>query len=238
MSTPRYETLPTALLLAVVGGFLDSYTFFTRGGVFANAQTGNTVRLSMAAAQGNFLQASYYLIPISAFTLGVFVTECLRARFDKDDPAKWRRLILLLETGILVAVGLLPPTVPDPVVTVTISFLCSMQVNSFRQLEGMVYTTTMCTGNLRSFSCQLWLWLFAKDRAAGLRARRYLMVLLSFCTGAILGVPFTNLFGGRSVWFCSLILLTVWGRITLSDPSPGGAPGNGGRPSEISAGAP
>ena len=39
MPTPRHETLPPALLLAVVGGFLDTYTYFTRGGVFANAQT-------------------------------------------------------------------------------------------------------------------------------------------------------------------------------------------------------
>ena len=58
MPTPRHETLPPALLLAVVGGFLDTYTYFTRGGVFANAQTGNMVLLSIAAAQGKFLQAA------------------------------------------------------------------------------------------------------------------------------------------------------------------------------------
>jgi len=32
-------------LLAVVGGFLDVYTFISRDGVFANAQTGNVVLL-------------------------------------------------------------------------------------------------------------------------------------------------------------------------------------------------
>lgn len=35
--------LPTGLLLAGVGGFLDAYTFVGYGGVFANAQTGNIV---------------------------------------------------------------------------------------------------------------------------------------------------------------------------------------------------
>ena len=33
----RPDTLPTGLLLAGAGGFLDAYTFVGRGGVFANA---------------------------------------------------------------------------------------------------------------------------------------------------------------------------------------------------------
>src|SRR5580658_6145873 len=43
----RPEDLPTGLLLAGVGGFLDAYTFVGRGGVFANAQTGNIVLLGV-----------------------------------------------------------------------------------------------------------------------------------------------------------------------------------------------
>ena len=31
------------ILLAIVGGFLDAYTFVSRDGVFANAQSGNMV---------------------------------------------------------------------------------------------------------------------------------------------------------------------------------------------------
>lgn len=209
MSFPRHETLPAALLLAVTGGFLDTYTYFTRGGVFANAQTGNMVLFSIAAARGELLRAGYYLIPIGAFALGVLVTEGIRARAG-GGSGRWRRLVLLLEAAILGAVGLLPASFPDPAVNVLVSFLCSMQVNSFRQLEGMPYATTMCTGNLRSFSGQLWLRLFAGNRQAGGKALRYLLVMLVFCLGAALGVPLTALFGGRSVWLCSLLLLAVW----------------------------
>ena len=215
-TTPRHETLPPALLLAAVGGFLDTYTYFTRGGVFANAQTGNMVLLSIAAAQGQFIRAAYYLIPITAFALGVLVTETLRSRAGGKEP--WRRTVLFLEAAILAAVGLLPSSAPDPAVNVTISFLCSMQVNSFRQLEGAPYATTMCTGNLRSCSHQLWCFLFAADREAGRRALRYLLVMLVFCLGAALGVPLTALWGGRSVWLCSLALLGVWA--WLADPRP------------------
>ena len=38
------------VLLAIVGGFLDAYTFISRDGVFANAQTGNMVLLAVKAA--------------------------------------------------------------------------------------------------------------------------------------------------------------------------------------------
>ena len=40
-------SLRFALLLTCASGFLDSYTFLARGGVFANAQTGNVIFLGL-----------------------------------------------------------------------------------------------------------------------------------------------------------------------------------------------
>lgn len=203
---PKAERLATGLGLAVVGGFLDTYTYFTRGGVFANAQTGNLVLLGISAARGELYRAGQYLIPVLAFALGVVATEGLRARRGAGD---WQRTVLLLEAAILAVVGLLPPAFPDFVVNVTVSFLCSMQVNSFRLLEGMPYATTMCTGNLRSCAYHLGQRLFAGERAGTRRAARYLWVMLAFCAGAALGVPATQWAGGRAVWLCVLPLLLV-----------------------------
>ena len=59
---------------------------------------------------------------------------------------------------------------PNPVVNVAVSFLCAMQVNSFRTVRGLPYASTMCTGNLRSGSQHLWRFLFRGDREAGARA--------------------------------------------------------------------
>ncbi len=203
---PKAERLATGLGLAVVGGFLDTYTYFTRGGVFANAQTGNLVLLGISAARGELYRAGQYLIPVLAFALGVVATEGLRAR---RGAAGWQRAVLPLEAAILTVVGLLPPAFPDFVVNVTVSFLCSMQVNSFRLLEGMPYATTMCTGNLRSCAYHLGQRLFAGERAGTGKAARYLWVMLAFCAGAALGVPATQWAGGRAVWLCVLPLLLV-----------------------------
>ena len=211
---PKAERLAAGLPLAVVGGFLDTYTYFTRGGVFANAQTGNMVLLSIAAARGELLRAGQYLIPVLAFALGVVATEGLRTRWRAGD---WQRTVLLLEAVILVAVGLLPPAFPDFAVNVTVSFLCSMQVNSFRLLEGMPYATTMCTGNLRSCAHHLGQRVFAGEKEAGRRAARYLWVMLAFCAGAALGVPAAARAGGRAVWLCIPPLLLVRARLGQKD---------------------
>lgn len=48
---PRHEQLAVGLALAFAGGFFDAYTYLTRGGVFANAQTGNIVLMSLATAR-------------------------------------------------------------------------------------------------------------------------------------------------------------------------------------------
>lgn len=216
---PGEQRLSAGLILAVVGGFLDTYTYFTRGGVFANAQTGNMVLLSIAAAQGDFGRAGQYLIPILAFVLGVMATEGLRARAEKKGRAAghWQRTLLLIEAAILAVVGFLPPAVPDFLVNVTVSFLCSMQVNGFRLLEGMPYATTMCTGNLRSCAHHLGQRVFAGEKEAGRRAARYLWVMLAFCAGAALGVPAAARAGGRAVWLCVPPLLLVRARLGRKD---------------------
>ena len=41
------ETFRLGMMLCMVGGFMDTYTFSTRGNVLANAQTGNIVFLAI-----------------------------------------------------------------------------------------------------------------------------------------------------------------------------------------------
>ena len=72
------ESFLIGALLAVVGGFLDAYTYLLRGGVFANAQTGNIVLLGLNLAQMRIGRVFYYLIPILAFAGGVLAAELVK----------------------------------------------------------------------------------------------------------------------------------------------------------------
>ena len=41
MKKQTSETIELGIFLALAGGFMDAYSYICRGGVFANAQTGN-----------------------------------------------------------------------------------------------------------------------------------------------------------------------------------------------------
>lgn len=206
---PIHESLMIGILLAIVGGYLDTYTYITRGGVFANAQTGNMVLMSILLAQGQFVKAIYYLIPITAFFLGVLVTEWIKRTSTALQLTRWEHIIILIELILLLIIGFLPFSVPNAVINVTISFICSMQVNSFRKTKGLPYATTMCTGNLRSSAEHFFIFLSERDPSAGKKCLRYFIIILFFCIGAGAGAVCTTIWAEKSVWGCCVLLFAV-----------------------------
>ena len=63
------ESFYTVIFLSLSGGLQDAYTYLFRGGVFANAQTGNIVLLSVHLFEGEWVSAGRYLVPLLAFSL-------------------------------------------------------------------------------------------------------------------------------------------------------------------------
>ena len=55
------ETNMLMILLTISGGLQDAYSYFVRGEVFSNAQTGNIVLMSTYVAKGNWHRALHYL---------------------------------------------------------------------------------------------------------------------------------------------------------------------------------
>lgn len=202
---PFSESLLLGLPLALAGGYLDAYTYLLRGGVFANAQTGNLVLLGVRLAQGDFARMGYALVPVLAFCAGVWVTELTKKRFQ-NPRLHWRSLIVAAELLLLLLIGLLPSSVPDSVINTTVSFVCAVQVCSFKLLQGRPYATTMCTGNLRSAMEHLFLRVVHGDVEAGRACGRYFAVILAFCAGAAGGTWLCGLLGNPAVWAACLPL--------------------------------
>jgi uncharacterized membrane protein YoaK (UPF0700 family) len=203
------ESIRLGLLLAIVGGFLDGYTFICRGGVFANAQTGNIVLVGIDVAKGNFVQASMALLPILAFILGIIVTEKIK---DFDFPSSAsvtnsEQVIIIIEIFVLFIIGFIPNTMPDAFATLPISFVSSVQIASFNKLVDSPYSTTMCTGNLRTASQAAYKAFIKKDNNSALKTKRYVAIIFSFIIGACLSGLLTLLLGVKSIWFASLILV-------------------------------
>lgn len=146
--------LEIAYFLRYQAGFQDAYTYFTRDGVFANAQTGNVVLMSTNFMTGKWGEGLKYLFPILAFALGVLVADLIQKKFKYFKKIHWRQGILLFEIIILFAVGFMPKSM-DTVAAVIVSFSCAMQVQTFRKVRGYSYASTMCIGNLRSGTAAL-----------------------------------------------------------------------------------
>ena len=189
-----------SLALAAVGGFLEAYTYVTRDGVFANAQTGNIARMGINLAQGNVLLTLRYLVPVLAFMAGV--TLSLQLRRLRDD---WERIILWLEIGLLFLVGLIPPDTLSILATVTVSFVCALQVESFRKFGDNSFASTMCTGNLRIATEHLNRFLSTRDRAALRTSMQYYGIDVMFACAVLVGYWVTRLCGTRAVWWALLI---------------------------------
>lgn len=60
----------------------------------------------------------------------------------------WRQLIILSEIVLLFAVGFLPQE-RNMAANMLVSFVCAMQVQTFRKVRGHAYASTMCIGNMQ-----------------------------------------------------------------------------------------
>lgn len=196
-----------AALLAMVGGFLDAYTFISRDGVFANAQTGNIVLFAIKAACGEWKGSFLYIPPILAFILGVLVSEIVKIPKIRHVLHSSRRSILILECIVLIIVGILPESVPNTVVVICISFVSSLQISTFNKLDKWAYSSTMTTGNLRTATQAAYLALIKHNQEAKTQFKEFFAIIFSFLIGALIGTFSTIHIGNISIWIASLVLL-------------------------------
>lgn len=199
------DSMKVAIFIVLSGGFQDAYTYFCRGSVFANAQTGNIVLLASNAIHGNFAGVLKYLIPILSFILGTALSERIHMHFHDCAKIHWRQLVLLCETALLFAVGFIPQRL-NPLANALVSFVCAMQVQSFHTVYGQAYASTMCIGNLRSGVEALCRYFSDRGITQLHRSLTYFAVIFLFALGAGAGVLLTELFDIRAIWICCALL--------------------------------
>ena len=202
------ESFLTAVFLSLSGGLQDAYTYLFRGRVFANAQTGNIVLLSANIMDGKWDKAVHYLVPLTAFALGVLAAEKMRERFREMQKLHWRQLVVLGEVALLTVVGFLPQT-QNLLANAIVSFACAMQVQAFRKVDGYAFASTMCIGDLRSGVEALCIWRKTHEPQAKDRMLRYFGIILLFAAGAGIGSRSAAQLGGRAIWIsCGLLLVS------------------------------
>ena len=178
--------------LIAVAGFWGAYTYLLRGNVFCNAQTGNVVLMGLALGSAEWAKAGYYLVPISAYILGAFVSE-----------------LMLIEMIAVLGLGFLPETAPVQICRVVINFVASMQYNTFRQAEGVPVATTFATNHIRQIGVGLAKELrhrHSADKSHRRKLARHCGMLFFFILGAVTGTVFCHLLVGRAIWLTMIPL--------------------------------
>ncbi|MET9381815.1 YoaK family protein [Streptomyces sp. NPDC002928] len=203
---PTSQSVRLGVLLAMVGGALDAYTFVSRGGVFACAQTANVVLLGIEAAHGQWWRGLTHVPPILAFVAGVLAAESLKHPRMAHVVRRPTRAALVLEVVVLAGVGLVPAGAPDILVTVLIAFTASVQITTFRKLVDTAYNSTMTTGNLRTATQSAYEAFVGHDGESARRGRQFTAVIVAFMAGALGGAALTTTVGVRAVWAAAVLL--------------------------------
>ena len=144
-----------------------------------------------------------YLITMAGGMFWIFrVVVALLDSMQKDFPIK--PLNPTIEIILLISVAFIPF---DYVANTIISFICAMQVESFRKFHGNAYATTMCTGNLRSGTEKLVIFIRNKDKKHLKIAFQYYFIILIFCLGATIGGLITLNMGLKAVLIAIIPLI-------------------------------
>ncbi len=203
------ETIFFMILITISGGLQDAYSYFIRSKVFANGQTGNIVLLSVSLARGDIKSIIKYIIPIIAFMLGIFIVEQIKIHLSNLQKIHYHQIILLIEIFILFIVGLLPISDKlNPLANALSSFVCALQVQSFRKVMGDIYASTMCIGNMRVAMESLSRYAVFRDMSNFRKGIKYIFIIFIFMIGALLGGVLAPILEIRMIWI-SCFLLSV-----------------------------
>lgn len=199
------EAMPTVFLLTLSGGLQDAYTYYFRGKVYANAQTGNIIIFSHSVMNRNWQAAFRHILPVLAFAAGIYMSEIIRKNFKEHQWLHWRQIVVSFEILMLFCVGFFPQSL-NTAANSMVSFVCAMQVEAFRKMKGSGFASTMCIGNLRSATEMLFRFVHLKDRESLKKSLRYYGVITIFAIGAVMGSFLTPYFAEKTIWFsCALL---------------------------------
>lgn len=204
-----HDNIVIGISLSLVGGFLDAYSYLLKGRVFANAQTGNIVLLFISVANRELDKSFKYILPITIFALGIFISEFLK---NKHYVKNYTRMtaVLLFEVAILAVIGLLGTYLHHDIVNSIISFVAALQVSNFDKVDGNPISTTMITGNLKSSMMNLAKYRTTKNIKYLHSFLKYLFIIISFGFGVAFGFITIKYYAERSILLCEIFIIVAF----------------------------
>ena len=202
-NVPRSQRYRTFVLMMLSGGFMGAYSYFLKGGVFANAETANLLILASNVANGDWSASIAVLLPILTFAVGSFLSE-----FMKDVLKDlWPLVMLVFDMALILVLAFLPESTPFSVYHVSIALISSMQFNTFTSSHGVALSTLFCTAHLRNWASSGYVAIRHSDKKALEKSLLHFGMIATFLLGAFLSSIMGRRFGSQTIIF-SLIPLS------------------------------
>lgn len=205
-----HEHIVIAATLSIFGGYLDAYTYMLKGGVFANAQTGNLVLLFISMIQRDFSHMMQYLIPIIMFALGIFLADRFKRSYQEDHQNSRIKLVIFFEAIMLLVIAAIGGMISNHMVNSIISFVAAVQVVNFDKINGNPVATTMITGNLRSSMVNLNNYIATKESRYRDNFISYFVIIISFGCGVMIGSICCSQLGEHAILVAPLFLMLAY----------------------------
>lgn len=194
-----------AITLTFSGGFIDAFTYIECNHTLAGAQTGNIIFLSAALASQNFMGIIDRLGALIAFVVGLAIVSIFHAHVDRY----WRVFCLAPIVIISAIVGALPADFPTYISVPALSFGLAMQNATFNKIQGLPYSSSFTSGNLKKNVVAFSEFYFHHDSSQLPAIINYSFIVASFTLGAVIAAFLLPYFRMHTIWLASLILLAT-----------------------------
>lgn len=184
--------------VSVTGGFLGGYTIFNHLEIFANAQTGNLIKLVLNVCSLQLDSVAYMLSYFLMYILGNAFYAVAREKLRVS-----MKIVSFIVTAIgIVLVGLLNLTNNSFIVVIPIFFIAPVQWNAFKTAGGNSSSTIFSSNNVRQAVILLAQYFMKKDKKLLRGAGFYWATLLFFHIGVAASCLLSLALGVNSIWFC------------------------------------
>ncbi len=202
-----YQSKEMAILLTFVGGYIDAYTFLSRGGTLAAGQTGNIIFLASEVSHRDLTGGMLKVASVVSFMIGVMFVSLIHHQMA---TRYWRLVSLLPITLSCLVVGFLPMSIPNLYILPPLAFGMAMLTTSFSKIEGEGYNNTFSTGNLKNGVIALSEYILNGDTAQLRKAKLYIRIVLSFIIGAIISAEVQKYIGTYAILVAAIILVLIF----------------------------
>lgn len=203
------QSLLFLLILTVVGGYMNGYSFVTRGGSLVTMQSGNMARIGIAAYTHDMELFIVSIIPIVGCLVGCTISYLLRDLKKHSTPIYWQKVSLSAEIALFTLIGFIPVDFHNHIVNFAIAIVSGFQLCSLKSYRGYAHTTTLASGNVRNLGEILASLILKRDAEALSLFLEYFILFISFTVGAILGCIIGGTSGAPAIWLCSFLLFIL-----------------------------